>query len=81
MQPDAVAHTILLMAHEKAGRWEAAMDTYAGMQRRGLPRDSFTYRRGRGGVGSAGGLHSIPGAGQAGGPRGRQSAHLHNCRL
>ena len=44
LPPDSVAHTILLMAYEKAGRWEAALDAYAAMQRLGLDRNSFTYR-------------------------------------
>ncbi len=44
VEPDSVAHTILLMAHEKAGQWEAALEAYAEMQRLGLPRNSFTYR-------------------------------------
>lgn len=44
VEPDSVAHTILLMGHEKAGQWEAALEAYAEMQRLGLPRNSFTYR-------------------------------------
>ena len=42
---DAVAHTILLMAHEKAGAWEAALECYATMQSLGLQSNSFTYRQ------------------------------------
>lgn len=44
LPPDSVAHTILLMAHERAGAWEAALEAYARMQRLGLERNSFTYR-------------------------------------
>ena len=45
LEADAVAHTILLMAHEKAGGWEAALECYATMQRLGLQSNSFTYRK------------------------------------
>ena len=45
LEADAVAHTILLMAHEKSGAWEAALECYAAMQRLGLQSNSFTFRQ------------------------------------
>lgn len=54
LEPNAVAHTILLMAHEKAGDWEAVLGAYDNMRRRGLERNSFTYRWGLQGCRAAG---------------------------
>lgn len=50
LPPDAVAHTILVMAHEKAGRCEAALQALEHMRALGLERSSFTYRCVAGGV-------------------------------
>ena len=61
VEPDAVTHTMLLMAHEKAGQWEEALGAYRGMQAAGLQRNSFTYRW----VGGAGaGCGVVVGAGE-----------------
>ena len=46
LEPDTTTHTLLLMAHEKRGDWEAALDVYALMSRLEVPRNSFTYRWG-----------------------------------
>ena len=54
VEPDSVTHTMLLMAHEKAGQWEEALGAYRGMQAAGLQRNSFTYRCG--GAGAGGGV-------------------------
>jgi pentatricopeptide repeat protein len=58
LPPDEVAHTILVMAHEKAGRWRDALAAYAAMRRAGLPRSSFTYRALVGALAGAGRLRS-----------------------
>lgn len=44
LTPDGVSYTLLMMAHEKGGRWEDAVEVYAACKRAGQPRNSFTYR-------------------------------------
>ena len=65
LEADAVAHTILLMAHEKAGAWESALECYATMQRLSLQSNSFTFRQGaaaeRAGEGRRHGIRGRPG--------------------
>ncbi|EFN56272.1 hypothetical protein CHLNCDRAFT_51958 [Chlorella variabilis] len=71
LPPDSVAHTILVMAHEKAGAWREALAAYRHMRDRGLERNSFTYRRALAGSGPGPAFLWAGGGAAAGGSAGR----------